>query len=93
MPAKVIAATNQVVKLSPELKSRFAIRKLKPYDAAEYRTVVKEVLIRREEMNPDLAEDIAQNLEGRNQDVRDAIRVARLSHHLGVDNAIRLLLS
>lgn len=93
VPAKVIAATNQVVKLSPELKSRFAICKLKPYNAAEYRAVVKGVLMRREEINPDLAEEIARKLEGRSQDVRDAIRVARLSHHLGVDKAIRLLLS
>ena len=31
VPIKVIAATNQVAKLSPELKPRFAIRKLKPW--------------------------------------------------------------
>jgi Holliday junction DNA helicase RuvB len=90
---KVVAATNQVVKLSPELKSRFAIRKLKPYDAAQYRTVVKRVLIRREDVNPDLAEEVAKKLEGKSQDVRDAIRVARLSPQLSVDKAIHLLLS
>jgi Holliday junction DNA helicase RuvB len=90
---KVIAATNQVIKLSPELKSRFATRKLKPYDAAEYQTVVKGVLIRREEIDPELAEEIAKNLEGKSQDVRDAVRVARLSSRFGVDKAIRLLLS
>jgi Holliday junction DNA helicase RuvB len=90
---KVIAATNQVNKLSPELKSRFATRKLKPYDAAEYQTVVKGVLIRREEIAPELAEEIAKNLEGKSQDVRDAVRVARLSSRFGVDKAIRLLLS
>jgi Holliday junction DNA helicase RuvB len=93
VPIKVIAATNQVVKLSPELKSRFAIRKLKPYDAAEYRTVVKGVLIRREDINPELAEEIAEKLEGKSQDVRDAVRVARLSPQLSVDKAIQLLLS
>lgn len=92
VPIKVIAATNQVVKLSPELKSRFAIRKLKPYEAAEYRTVVKGVLVRREEICPELAEEIAQKLEGKSQDVRDAVRVARLSCQLGVDKAIHLLL-
>ena len=90
---KVAAATNQVSKLSPELKSRFAIRKLKPYDAAQYRAVVKGVLVRRECINPDLAEEIAGKLEGNTQDVRDAVRVARLSPQLGVDEAIRLLLS
>jgi Holliday junction DNA helicase RuvB len=89
---KVIAATNQVTKLSTELKSRFATRKLKPYDAAEYQTVVKGVLVRREEIDPTLAEEIAKKLEGKSQDVRDAVRVARLSSQLGVDKAIHLLL-
>ncbi len=76
---KVVAATNQILKLSPELKSRFAIRKLEAYDAEQYQTVVKGVLVRREGINPDLAEEIARNLEGNTQDVRDAVRVARLS--------------
>jgi len=93
VPIKVVAATNQVTKLSPELKSRFAIRKLKPYDAAQYRTVVKGVLVRRENVNPDLAEEIAQKLKEKTQDVRDAIRVARLSPQLSVDKTIHLLLS
>jgi Holliday junction DNA helicase RuvB len=90
---KVVAATNQVVKLSPELKSRFAIRKLKPYDAAQYRVVVKGVLVRREGINPELAEEIAGKLEGNSQDVRDAVRVARLSPQLGIDKATHLLLT
>ena len=93
VPIKVIAATNQVTKLSPELTSRFAIRKLKSYDAAQYRTVVKGVLVRREDVYPELAEEIAQKLEGKSQDVRDAVRVARLSPRLGTDKAISLLLS
>jgi Holliday junction DNA helicase RuvB len=90
---KVIAATNQVTKLSPGLKSRFAIRKLQAYDTEQYRTVVKGVLIRRENVNPDLAEEIAGKLGGKTQDVRDALRVARLSPQLGVDKAIRSLLA
>jgi Holliday junction DNA helicase RuvB len=93
IPIKVIAATNQVAKLSPELKSRFAIRKLQAYDTEQYRTVVKGVLIRRENVNPDLAEEIARKLDGKTQDVRDAVRVARLSPQLGVDKAISLLLA
>ena len=92
MPIKVVAATNQVLKLPPELKSRFAIRKLKPYDVAQYRAVVKGVLVCREGMNPDLAEEMAGRLAERSQDVRDAVRVARLSPQLGVDKAIHLLL-
>jgi len=93
VPVRVVAATNQVTRLSPELKSRFAIRTLKPYDAAQYRKVVKGVLIRREDVNPRLAEEIAQKLDGKSQDVRDAVRVARLSPQLSTDKAISLLLS
>ena len=93
IPIKVIAATNQVAKLSLELKSRFAMRKLKPYDAAQYLMVVKGVLVRHEDVNLELAEEIAQKLEGKTQDVRDAVRVARLSPRLGIDKAIRLLLT
>ncbi len=92
VPTKVVAATNQMTKLSPELKSRFAIRKLQAYDIMQYRTVVKGVLIRRENADPGLAEEIARKLDGKTQDVRDAVRVARLSLQLGVDKAIHLLL-
>ena len=78
--------------LSPELRSRFAIRRLNPYDRAEFLAVVRGVLVRRESLNPELADEIAQNLDGRSQDVRDAIRVARLVPQLGVVKAVRLLL-
>ena len=91
-PLWVIAASNRMDILSPELRSRFAIRRLNPYDRAEFLTVVKGVLVRRENLSPELADEIAQNLDGRSQDVRDAIRVARLAPQLGVAKAIRLLL-
>ena len=68
------------------------MRILKPYDAVQYRTVVKGVLVRREDINPELAEEIAKKLGGESQDVRDAVRVARLSPQLGIDKTIRLLL-
>jgi len=83
-PLWVIAASNRMDILSPELRSRFAIRRLNPYDRAEFLTVVKGVLVRRENLSPELADEIAQNLDGRSQDVRDAIRVARLAPQLGV---------
>jgi Holliday junction DNA helicase RuvB len=82
-----------VTKLSPELQSRFAIKRLNPYDAHQYRNVVKGVLLRRENVSDAVAEEIAEKLQGKTQDVRDAVRVARLSSQLGVDEAIRLLLS
>jgi Holliday junction DNA helicase RuvB len=93
IPIKVVAATNAVAKLSPELKSRFAVRKLQPYDAEQYRKVVQGVLVIRENVSPELAEEIAQKLDGKTQDVRDAVRVARLSPQLGIDKALSLLLT
>jgi Holliday junction DNA helicase RuvB len=91
-PLKVIAASNRMEKLSPELRSRFAIRKLNPYSRSEFLTVVKGVLVRKESLTSELAEEIAKKLDGRSQDVRDAIRIARLAPHVGVEKAIKLLL-
>ncbi len=88
----VMAATNRPDMLSPELRSRFAIRKLYPYNRSDYLTVVKGVLVRREKTTPELAAEIAARLDGRSQDVRDAVRVARLAPNLGVEKAISLLL-
>ncbi len=91
-PLKVIAASNRLEKLSPELRSRFAIRKLNPYSRSEFLTVVKGVLVRKENLSGELAEEIARKLDGRSQDVRDAIRIARLEPRLRVDKAIKLVL-
>ncbi|WP_278812040.1 ATP-binding protein [Dehalococcoides mccartyi] len=91
-PLKVIAASNRLEKLSPELRSRFAIRKLNAYGRNEFLTVVKGVLVRKEGLCNDMAEEIARKLDGRSQDVRDAIRIARLAPQVGVDRAISLLL-
>jgi Holliday junction DNA helicase RuvB len=89
---RVVAATNRLDVLSPELKSRFAVRQLHPYGRGEYLTVVKGVLVRREEVAADMAEAIAKRLDGKTQDVRDAVRAARLASQLGVDKAVRLLM-
>jgi len=78
--------------LSPELKSRFAIRRLAAYSRSDYLTVVKGVLVRRENLDQELADEVARRLDGLSQDVRDAIRVARLAPQLGVDRAIKLLI-
>ncbi|MEQ4489538.1 MAG: AAA family ATPase [Dehalococcoides mccartyi] len=91
-PLKVIAASNRLEKLSPELRSRFAIRKLNPYSRSEFLTVVKGVLVRKEGLSNEMAEEVARKLDGRSQDVRDAIRIARLVPQVGVDKAISLLL-
>ncbi len=89
---RVVAASNRLDMLSPELRSRFAVRRLNPYSRDDYLTVVKGVLVRRENTTPKLAEEIARRLDGLTQDVRDAVRVARLAPHLGVEKAVRLLL-
>jgi len=90
-PLRVIAASNRLHILSPELRSRFAIRKLVAYTRSDYLTVVKGVLVSRENLDQELAGEIAHRLDGLSQDVRDAVRVARLAPQLGVDKAIKLL--
>jgi Holliday junction DNA helicase RuvB len=89
---RVVAASNRMGKLSPELMSRFAVRMLSAYNRADYLAVVRGVLVSRENLDPETAADIAQRLDGRTQDVRDAIRVARLTPRLGVTRAINLLI-
>ena len=88
---RVIAASNRLSMLSPELMSRFAIRKLSAYCRSEYITVVRGVLCRREGLDRELADEVARRLDGISQDVRDAIRVARLAPQLGIEKAIKLL--
>jgi len=92
VPVWVVAATNNVPKLSRELLSRFAVMRIKTYSQVDYHQVVKGVLVQREGVAEDISEDIAMRLDGKSQDVRDAIRVARLVPQLGVEKAIRLLL-
>ncbi len=89
---RVIAATNVEGRLSPELRSRFAIRRLSAYSREEFRLVVREVLVRREGVEPSAADEVARGLDSRTQDVRDAVRVARLAPGVGVGRAIELLI-
>ena len=88
----VVAASNRMNMLSPELKSRFAIRTLSAYSREDFLTVVRGVLVSRENLGPEMAGEIAQQLDGRTHDVRDAIRVARLAPQLGVARAVNLLM-
>ena len=89
---RVVAATNIEGRLSPELRSRFAIRRLSAYSRGDYLNVVRGVLVRREGVAVEIAEEIAQRLDGGSQDVRDAVRVTRLVSSLGIERAIELLL-
>lgn len=89
---RVVAASNRLSMLSPELRSRFAIRTLSAYSRADFLTVVRGVLASREGLSPETAAEVAEELDGRTQDVRDAIRVARLAPQLGVRRSIELLM-
>ena len=50
------------------------------------------MLVRHENVSVEMAEEVAKRLDGRSQDVRDAIRAARLAPQVGVEKAIKLLL-
>jgi len=89
---RVVAASNRLKMLSPELRSRFAIRTLTAYSREDFRKVVCGVLVSKENLDLETASEVALKLDGRTQDMRDAIRVARLTPQLGVDKAINLLL-
>ncbi len=91
LEVRVVATANRTTTLSPELISRFAVRTLHPYSPEEFHEVVVGVLQRREDISPEMAEEIAACIQGRTQDMRDAIRIARLSLRLGVEKAVRLL--
>ncbi len=93
MDVWVVASANRIHRLPAELLSRFASRQLYEYNATEYRKVVKNVLVRREGVTEDDASKIAMCLVGKSHDVRDAVRVARLSRRIGVDRAIELLIT
>ena len=47
----VVAASNRLSMLSPELKSRFAIRTLNAYSQEDFLTVVRGVLVSRENLS------------------------------------------
>jgi Holliday junction DNA helicase RuvB len=92
MDCRVVAASN-TLRLPTELLSRFAVRRLRPYTAEEFRQVVIGLLQRREGLDEPAAVEVARALDGRTQDVRDAVRVARLAPKVGVKRAVELLLA
>ncbi len=91
-PVWVVAASNRLAVLSPELRSRFAVMALRAYSGEEYSRVIRGVLVRREAISEQLAEEIANALDGRTLDVRDAVRAARLAGQMDVTKAVKLLL-
>lgn len=88
----IIASANRLVKMSPELLSRFKVYHVKEYDAVEFRNVVMNALRTRENIDENSAAEIASRLVGKTHDVREAVRVARLSKRVGVKRAVELLI-
>lgn len=75
----VFAGANSITKTPRELLSRFLTVDCPAYTSEQYERVAASILIRREGIPPSVAIEIAQLLSGRSQDIRDAVRLARLS--------------
>ena len=88
----VVACANRIYKMSPELLSRFKVYQINEYNASEFREVVTSALVTHEGVTKDEAAEIATRLVGKTHDVRDAIRVARLTKKIGVTRAVELLI-
>jgi len=88
----VVGTANRISRMPSELLSRFVVYQLSEYTMGEYYEVVKNILTHQEDTEADAALEIAGRLIGKSHDVRDAIRVARLSKRVGVKRAIELLI-
>jgi Holliday junction DNA helicase RuvB len=88
---RVIATANSIGRLPPELLDRFTKFRLNLYSPEEFVEVVRNVLVKREDIPADVADRIAKALVGKTQSPRDAVRVARLSKKLDVERSIELL--
>jgi hypothetical protein len=76
----VFGACNKIEHIPDEIKSRFSVISLKPYQDDQLKDIIKNVLINREQKSKELAEYIAsQCIKYNIRDVREAIRIARLS--------------
>jgi len=75
----VFASANYLHKLPQELISRFLVLNFKEYSEDEFIKVAKNVLVMREGVDEELAEYIAKKVVKFSRDVRDAIKIARLS--------------
>jgi len=88
----IIGSANRLTRMAPELLSRFKVYKIGEYSAVEFRNVVTKALVRHEGVTESAAAEIAMRLVGKTHDVRDAVRVARLSKRVGVARAVELLI-
>ena len=78
MKTWVFAAANKIDKLPPELKDRFQIFYLKPYDKDTLIRIIAKTLVKREKTEENLAKYIAEKVSSYSDSVREAIRLSRL---------------
>jgi Cdc6-like AAA superfamily ATPase len=90
---RVFAGANSIARLPPELLSRFVILRFSPYTQEEFCRIVLNILTKREGLSPSQAMYIADRLKNRTPDVRDAVKLARLSggDRPTIDNLISTL--
>jgi hypothetical protein len=81
LDTRVYAAANNLDNIPPEVQSRFLCLRFPRYLPEQYRDVVRNVLVKRERVSPDLASYIAERVskELDTIDVRDSIKVSRLA--------------
>lgn len=88
----VFATANKISNLTTYLLSRFAKFPMKEYTNEQFFEVVKHVLEHSEKLTSEEAAMVAEQLVGKTHDIRDAIRVARISQKVGIHRAIELLI-
>ncbi len=78
MKTWVFAAANSTRGIPPELLDRFMVFHIQPYSPEEYINVTKNVLVKRYNVQEDLALYIAQKIAQYSTSVREAVRYTRL---------------
>lgn len=76
----VLATANELKRIPPQIVSRFHVIKFRPLTAEEYKLIIPGILVKREGLEPELAEYIAEKLAPYTRDPRDAIKIARMAY-------------
>jgi hypothetical protein len=86
----VFAGANDISRIPKELLSRFLTMHVPIYSEQEFQEIVRSVLTRRENVDPEIADYIAHKIVPYSNDVRDAVRVGRLANSVQeVDEVLR----